>query len=169
MARQVKCRDTGLLADKDKCFKAVDGKYYSSEAAFNNIQSKQEWRNRTYVLLSEVCGFEDEYLPPIYKKEIKSYEEYGFENVYLGICHVKKNIEWVLKNKDFKSEYARARYISVIVKDGIREVVKRKKKDDQIKKQQEKLIQQDEIPEDITLVYKDKPIPDISSYLEDDD
>ena len=169
MARQVRCHDTGLLADKEVSFKAADGKYYSSEAAFNNIREEQEWRNKTYELLIEICKFKNDYVPPVYKRELKSYADFGFENIYLGLRYARNNIEWVLETKDFKSEYAEARYISTIIRNNAEKVAERRKKDEQIKKQQDKLIQQDEIPVDTNLTYKDKSIIDISSYLEGDD
>ena len=169
MARQVRCHDTGLLADRDTSYKAADGKYYSSEAAFNRIREEREWRKKVYALLIEIFGFQKDYVPPIYKREIASFDKFGLENVYLAIRYVRKDIEWALANKEFKSEYAQARYISVIIGSAIGEVIRLKAKDERIKRQQDKLIKNDTIPEDTTLAHKDRPAPDISRFLGSDE
>ena len=165
MARQVKCQDTGLLADKSTSYKAADGKYYSSEAAFNRIREEREWRKNIYELLIEIFGFKNDYVPPAYRKEIESFIGFGFENVYLAIRYARKDIEWALTHKEFKSEYAQARYISAIIGNVVGEIIRLKAKDKKIKKVQDK---QNSIPEDLTLVHKDRPAPDISKFLEND-
>ena len=85
MPRQVKCQDTGWLTTSDKAYKAPNNKYYSSQAAYEKIFERNEWRRKCIDELSEVVyGDVKMIIPPMALKLLNDFEDYHAENFRLG-------------------------------------------------------------------------------------
>lgn len=171
MNRQVRCVDTKQLADKDKSYKAADGKYYSSEAAYNFILKSNGWKTMSYNLFSDVCGFNidgSHYLPPVCKKELKQYERFGWDCVYKTIYMMADDFKWAATHKTFNSEYALARYMGAIIGNNITTVKKGMLEKEKQEREAAKLVEQANA-DDMVMAQNNKKATDISSLLEDED
>lgn len=172
MRRQVKCVDTQQLADRDKCYKAADGKYYSSEAAYNFICKETVWRNKTYDLCSEECGYYDgnkHFLPPIFKSMLKEWAaDFGWECVYKTVYCLADDFKWAVTTKQFSNEFRKSSYIGAIIGNNIYKVHKSIVDREKQIKQAEQLAKQVNA-DDMTMAQSNNKINDISNLLEDDD
>lgn len=137
-SRQVRCQDTGQMQNKENSWQAPNKKYYSSEEAYNQLQIAKEYRKQVVELIMEILGYEAGMkLPTIYYKKIEEYREpYGFEVLYECVKNQRSAIEWVLNNKEFKSEVQQGLYIMAVIQNNINDEFKRfKAKQKRIKKE----------------------------------
>ena len=58
MGRKVKLQDLNIYGNSDNAFKASNGKYYSSEEAWQIKQKENEYRLKCISHISELMGYE---------------------------------------------------------------------------------------------------------------
>ena len=114
MPRQVKCQDTGWLTTSDKAYKAPNNKYYSSQAAYEKIHERNEWRRRCIDELSEVVfGDAKIIIPSMAMKLLNDFEDY--HALHMTIVEQRDRIQYALSTKSFTSDYNRFKYIFAIL------------------------------------------------------
>ena len=114
MPRQVKCQDTGWLTTSDKAYKAPNNKYYSSQAAYEKIFERNEWRRKCIDELSEVVyGDVKMIIPPMALKLLNDFEDY--HALYMTIVEQSEHIRRSVETKSFSSDYGRFKYIFAII------------------------------------------------------
>ena len=124
--RQVKCRDTGVLVPISDAWKAPDGKYYSSQGAFEHLENEKMYRQRCLEELGNYLGYHDgQKFPTIVAKKLKEYEYYGYKTVLETIIIKKNDIVYSISHKDFASEYNKVSYIMAIITNSINDVKKK--------------------------------------------
>lgn len=112
MSRRVKCQDTGEYSTSDCAYRATNGKYWSSEAAYQQWVENKEWRQKSVDALFEILGYQSGMtVPGVLWKNFAKYEKMGYETVYETIIGERKNIEWAMQNKEFKSEAGLISYV----------------------------------------------------------
>lgn len=123
MKLNVKCRICGKSIDKNTAYKILKGKvntYYCSEKEYTDYlvkQSEQQQKKKdTYALIEEFIG---KTTNTILFKEVGIWLTVADYDTICGF--LKDNKERIQRtlNKDFVSEYAKIRYFSAIVKNGI--------------------------------------------------
>ena len=165
--RQVKCRDTGVLVSSADAWKAPDGKYYSSQGAFEHLMFEKTYRQKCIEELGNILGYsKDQKFPTIVAKKLKEYETYGYEVVFETISNKKQVIINSISNKDFTSEYNKTSYIMAIITNSINDIYKQhqdKKKLQHIDKTAATI---EEVESNVTPV-KVRETHDISRWLND--
>lgn len=125
--RQVKCRDTGVVVSASDAWKAPDGKYYSSQEAFERLQSEKIARQKCLEELGNILQYsKGQKFPSIAAKKLKEYEVYGYDTVLETILTKKQAIINSISNKDFASEYNKTSYIMAIITNNINDIYKKK-------------------------------------------
>ena len=123
----VNCRDINEKRPKEECYKAPDGKYYSSEQGYLDVQfSKKKW-NECLDVLSKIFGYYDGMkFPTTIPKRLKQLNTYGYDVVLETIYRNAKPITWAIKRKDFNTEYQRIAYVFGIIEHDILSVYQKK-------------------------------------------
>ena len=163
--RQVKCRDTGILVSASDAWKAPDGKYYSSQGAFNHLIHEREYKQKCLEELGNLLGYsEGQKFPTIVAKKLKEYESYGYEVVLKTILDKKEIIGYAIDTKNFNSEYNKVAYVMAIITNNINDVYKKFKSASRADVSTKTDITMEEIQSMSTPV-SNKDIHDISSFL----
>jgi len=124
--RQVKCQDTGILVSKSDAWKAPDGKYYSSQGAFEHLEKEKVYRQKCLEEIGNILGYtKGQKFPTIVAKRLKEYEAYGYEVVLQTITEKRQIIINSISTKDFTSEYNKTSYIMAIITNSINDIYKR--------------------------------------------
>lgn len=163
MGRRVKCQDTGEYSTSDCTYRATNGRYWSSEAAYRHYLDQQEWYRKSVKLLMVELEYDDSFVPTLIMKNIKKYERVGYDVVYDTICQQHNAIMWALQNKTFDKEYYKITYIFKIIDNNILDVYHAKKHNEEQKKINEAMI----VPQDDNINNKKQATRDISRFLED--
>lgn len=163
MGRRVKCQDTGEYSTSDCAYRATNGRYWSSEAAYRHYLDQQEWYRKSVKLLMVELEYDDSFVPTLIMKNIKKYAKVGYDVVYDTICQQHNAIMWALQNKTFDREYYKIIYIFKIIDNNILDVYHAKKKNEEQKKINEAMI----VPLDDNINNKKQATRDISRFLED--
>ena len=164
MNRRVKCQDTGEYSTSDCAYRATNGKYWSSEAVYQQWVENKEWRQRSIDTLFEILGYQSGMtVPGVLWKNFAKYEKMGYETVYETIIGERKNIEWAMQNKEFKSEAGLISYICRILENHMMDYYKTI----QTVKKQKQINEAMQLPEDIEIQNKKQGSRDISRFLED--
>ena len=135
--RLVKCNATGEMLPVKDCVR-IEGKYYKSEEAYNNmIEIKEKWQKITQTIIYEIFEYEFGQKPAtvIFKfiKELKFYEP----DIILRVLDDNKDyLINIIRNKDFVSDYNRCAYIFAIINSKANELYRKYKKE---KREQEKI------------------------------
>ena len=163
--RQVKCRDTGELVPISDAWKAPDGKYYSSEGAFERLVHDKQCRQECLTELGNILGyFEGQKFPTIVAKKLKEYEGYGYDVVLRTIRNKKEAILYSINNKDFSSEYCRVAYVMAIITNNINDVRNAINKEKKAQVASSPIITSDEIEDSISPTVN-SGVRDISKFL----
>ena len=102
-------------------------------------------------------------VPGVLWKNFAKYEKMGYETVYETIVGERKNIEWALQNKAFKSESGMIMYVCKILENHMMDYYKTI----QAVKKQKQINEAMQLPEDIEIQNKKQGSRDISRFLED--
>jgi hypothetical protein len=160
----VKLKDTGEKVPQTNAFKAADGKYYSSEAAFEYLKKQNEFwiccNKKLFELLQYEKGMK---FPTVICKKLKELESYGWDVVFECICDSEDAISWALNNKEFSSEYGKCAYIMAIVVNHINDTKKKVIMKERELECQKKI----QIPKEIDIQKGVQKKCDISRFLED--
>lgn len=129
MGRKCKCQDTGEYSNTDVAYRAPNGKYYSSEKAWNlydkNLQYKNKIIDEMYMILQYKSFMK---IPSVFYKYLKEWEDFGYDVVLDTINKQKDAFDWALKNKTFKSESAKLIYMSMIIQNNLIDSYKEKQR-----------------------------------------
>lgn len=126
MSRQVKLKDTGEVSTSDVAYKGLDGKYYSSQKAFEKCIKNKEYRKKCIDLMYSVLGYNERMIiPTFYYKELKKYEGIGYEALYRTMLSQNNSVQWALKNKSFNAETSKVMYIMAIYNNNIMDEYKK--------------------------------------------
>lgn len=162
--RRVKCQDTGEYSTNDIAYKAANGKYYSSEAAYIQLVEQQQQRQKCIDLLYDILDFDrDIIVPSILFKNLKNYEKVGYDVVYETILEERNDINWALNNIDFKNITGMIIYVCKILENHMLDVYKRKQHDKRVAEKQNDVV----IPSSTEVRNKKQKTKDISRFLEE--
>ena len=165
--RQVKCRDTGVLVSSADAWKAPDGKYYSSQGAFEHLMLEKAYRQKCIEELGNILGYsKDQKFPTIVAKKLKEYESYGYEVVFETISNKKQVIINSISNKDFTSEYNKTSYIMAIITNSINDIYKQHQDKQKLQHIDKTVATIEEVESAVTPV-KVRETHDISRWLND--
>lgn len=163
-ARRVKCQDTGEYSTSDVAYKAENGKYYSSQAAYSLLLEQKEDRQRCVDLMFEVLNYQSWMkLPTFFFSKLKTWEPYGYKVVYDTINGVRQNIEWALQNKRFADESKCVVYVCAIIENHLNDYYKLHKREQQAENKSNRL----EIDASTEFIPTQRTRKDISSLLGD--
>lgn len=124
-ARRVKCRDTGEYSTSDVAYKAPDGKYYSSEAAYSSSVIQKESRSQCIELWYELLQYQAwQKMPSLVFSKLKSWEPYGYDVVYATMNGERQRINWALVNKQFKNDSQCIAYLCAIIENNLNDYYK---------------------------------------------
>ena len=165
MARKVKLRDTGEDSTSDVAFKAEDGKYYSSEKAYEKISKNKYYKNKCIDLMFEVLGYKNNMIiPTFFYKSLKNFEGVGYEALYNTMISQDKSVQWALNNKTFNGEVSKVMYIMAIYNNNVMDEYKKIIENQKNKSIMEKTNDINEMSDNINRKQETK---NISRFLED--
>ena len=168
MARKVKFQDTGEIGMSNVGYRAANGKYYSSEAAYNKYAKNKEYREKCIALMYEVLGYSNKMIiPTYYYKTLKDFEGVGYEALYLTMKNKNPDVQWAIRNKDFNGETAKVMYIMAIYKNGVMDEYKKLIAEEKHQKIMSEKV--DDISDEFSLEINNntKKKKDISRFVED--
>lgn len=111
--------------DRKDAFKAPNGYYYSSEAAYNQVVEHKEMRNKCIDYMYDIMGYQDHLkMPTIFFKRLKEWEPYGFNVVYIAMTLVETSLRNTLRYKTFQSEYNKVSYITAVIENNLNDALK---------------------------------------------
>lgn len=163
MARKVKCVDTGEYSTSDVAYRATNGKYWSSVAAYNHHEEQMEWFHKCVNLMMSELGYDDSFVPTLIMKNLKRYEKVGYDVAHKTIEQQHDAIMWALQNKTFIKEFNKITYVFRIIDNNILDVYEAKKRDKEQKRINEAMI----VPQDDQVQNKRQGTHNISKFLED--
>lgn len=167
MGRKVKLQDLNIYGNSDNAFKASNGKYYSSEEAWQIKQKENEYRLKCISHISELMGYEKNMkLPTTAFKFIAEYgQSYSYESLFNTMIAQDNFADWALKTKEFKSENNKVAYLFAIYRNNIMPEYKRLKKEkNRIREDKKETAVQFE-----DLENRKQKVNDISNFLDDDE
>lgn len=127
MARRVKCIDTGEYSTSDVAYRAANGRYWSSAAAYQQHQDQMMWFHKCVELMMSELGYDENTPPTLVMKNLKRYEKVGYDVAYETITKQSNAIAWALRNKTFLKEFNKITYIFRIIDNNILDVYEAKK------------------------------------------
>lgn len=127
MARKVKCKDTGILTDKDNAYCVnCNGKntYWSSEEAYKSHIRNLEYKNKCIDLMHEIFNYnpKKDILNTFFYKTLSEYSNIGYEVVYDTMVGEYNNIIRALSKVDFSKEpndFRKTKYVLAIIQNNI--------------------------------------------------
>ena len=162
---RVRLVDTGEYSMSDVSYKAPNGKYYSSQAAYEKIKEECSYRFQAIDYLSELLGYNEEGIPAPRFLYIKMEEmnKCGYKVIYNTIEQQEDTIKWALENKTFKNETAKISYIMGILRNNIIDVYREEKARQLNTRKQGKIINIDDFK------YEKQKTKDISRWVDEGD
>ena len=164
MARRVKCIDTGEYSTSDVAYRAINGKYWSSEAAYNKHQDQMEWFHKCVNLIMSELGYDENFVPTLIMKNLKRYEKVGYDVAYDTINHVHDSIMWALQNKTFIKEFNKITYVFRIIDNHVLDVYEERKRDREQKRINDRMV----VPQNDEINNRKQETHDISRFLAED-
>ncbi len=168
MGRQVVLRDLNIKGNSDTAYKASNGKYYSSQEAYEKIVAEQEYRSDCIKLMYNLLDYDSFMkLPTIFYKKLKEWEPFTYRVVLKCINNKASSVDWALNNKSFNSEVAKMMYICAILDNGMVDALKEVRKEDR-KKAREVAENKSEQVNNVAIANPIQQTKNISRWLEDD-
>lgn len=122
----VKCKICGNKIDRKCAFKVIvneKNNYYCTEEEYNEWKSNKDIKDSIYEVIFNIFGHKT--INTILYKEINEIGNlYGYKNI-LNYINDNKNYLYSVMQKEFKSEYAKIRYFSAILKNNISDYTKK--------------------------------------------
>ena len=102
--RQVKCRDTNEICNKNEAYKAENGKYYSTEEGYLKIKYKNRIRQKCIdIVYNNLLSYP---VSSYFTKRLNEYEKIGYDIVYKclenELPQIKKSMDNIIFENDFK-------------------------------------------------------------------
>lgn len=159
----VKDQLTGEKADRKTLYKAANGKYYTSQAAYDSMVLQNEYREKCLDEIGRYLLYPaGTRLPSIAYKRLSELKDFGFDIVLSVIRDKSDAINWAMQNKDFASDSSRVMYIFGIIKNYIGDAYRKSKRELPPDKPTALIQEQD-------LIVSTQKTHDISRFLEDED
>lgn len=117
----VKCRYCNNKIDRKDAFKVVvDGKniYYCNEAEYLTVLHDRKIRDDTYECINEIFGYKV-INTALFKELSFILGSYSYDRILAYLEENKDYMTSVIQQRDYSSEYAKIRYFSAIIKNGI--------------------------------------------------
>ena len=117
----VKCKYCNNKVDRKDAFKVVvDGKniYYCNEAEYLIVLHNRKMRDDTYECINEIFGYKV-INTALFKELTYILESYSYDQILAYLEENKEYMTMVIQQRDYSSEYAKIRYFSAIIKNGI--------------------------------------------------
>lgn len=165
--RKVKCRICKKELPKEQAYKVKKGKtnqYYCTKEEYDNLMQQKEDRLKCLDTIAKIMNIP--MIPPVMVKQINTLNSfYTYGIIKKTFEENKQNIQWVLENKDFKSEFAKTKYIISIVANNINKVFLREREmDKQVINKKTDIVDVDIFTEEI--VTTKRKVSDISDFLD---
>lgn len=129
--RKVKCKSCGKEGYNVDFFLVQKGNikiYYCQEEEYLKIQQAKEDKNKCFETIKEIIN--EPILTPIFIKNLNTINEfYEYRVIEKTFKEVREIIEKSIQNKDFNSEFSKAKYIFTIISNSIGRVYKKDKKE----------------------------------------
>lgn len=123
--RKVKCCVTGEIGSADD-FVKIDGRYYKSQAVYDEHQKDMEYYHKSIDMISDLMGYKPgQVFPTIVGRRLKELQFYGNECLYNTIIDNYKTCEWYMSNKSFANDMQRSAYLFAIIKNNINDEYKK--------------------------------------------
>lgn len=136
--RRVKCKATGEYGNSNDFYKSSKG-YFKSKEIYEDYERESECRKKIINILSELIGYQKgEPLPPVILTELKKLNFYKNQVILETIKQEYKTLLYYSQNKEFKSSFAKGRYLLAIIKNRIADV---NQKYERRKKEESELLQ----------------------------
>ena len=162
--RTVKLVDGGK-GNSLTAFKAVDGKYYSSENAYLEIKQDKEDYKKAMELIADWIGYPPGTLINTYliKRANEFRKSWGADVLLETILFTEDQIKWAMMNKEFDTESAMIGYLFAILKNNALTVYNKIQHEKKVKERQENTTA---VVEDIKTVQPTKSrICDVSNLV----
>ncbi len=117
----VKCRYCNNKVDRKDAFKVVvDGKniYYCNEAEYLTVLHDRKIRDDTYECINEIFGYKV-INTALFKELSFILGSYSYDQILAYLKENKDYMASVIRQRDYSSEYAKIRYFSAMIKNGI--------------------------------------------------
>lgn len=162
MSRKVKCQDTGEYSTSDKAWRSPKGKYYSSEEAYNAIQTNLTNKALCIDKIKDILRYKDFMkLPTLFYKKLSEWEPFGYDVVLTTMNNKHDDMCWALNNKQFTSESGKLMYLCTIIENNLVDAYKEKVA-------QNKVVNHlSDITEDVAITNQKQATRDISKWLEE--
>lgn len=133
---KVKCKGCGNPVERKDAYKIIKNgtnHYYCNEEEYKEILNKKEIRDNMNLEIENIFGYK--VTNTALYKEISLINN-SFTNEQI-LAYLKANHQYLsdILNKDYKSEYAKIRYFSAILKNSLADFVRIEKKQSEIKKE----------------------------------
>ena len=123
MSKTVKCKICGKKIDRDTAYivRIKDkNNYYCNEHEYKEHQHELELKNKIFMKCFEI--FEYPIKSSAFYKEINGLlDKFPYEDIYTYICNDEDYLNNTLRNKMFKSEFAKIRYFCAIIRNKLNE------------------------------------------------
>ena len=119
---QVKCKCHGIKIERDTAYKVtINGKnqYYCNEQEYINIQNNKKIKDDTYNAINNVFGYKV-VNTAIFKEVNELLEVTDYQTITSLIISKFQYLSNIL-GKDFNNEYAKIRYFTAIIKNGLKD------------------------------------------------
>lgn len=161
------CKDqlTGEKRPQNELYRADNGKYYTSESAYNKYRENLDYKSKCNTAIFEILDYKDFMkLPRVWFVKLSEWEGYGYKVVYNTLLKQVDKIKYAIKNKDFKSESAKFMYISAIIENNLTDTLKEIAREEKEKRIAE---ENKDIDFDMSSINRTQTTKDISNWLED--
>lgn len=127
--RTVKCRDTGEFKQKDQCFKANNGWYFSTQEACDKKNDSLEYFPKCCDYFCQILNWQGQ-ATSMMGKLIKCYgEPYSYKLFYEFLQDNTKDLEYIARTKDFQSTIQMIRYYQAVFENRIEYYYRDKQKE----------------------------------------
>lgn len=124
--KQVIATDLKIKIDKDTAFKAPNNKWYSSEAAYNEIRENNEYKNKTTELAFQLLGYDsNQKMCTYWFKRIKEFNGYPAKVVYGALLCCADSIQQAFAVKTFEKDVFKISYIISCISNNINDVYRK--------------------------------------------
>lgn len=115
--------------DRKDAYKAPNGFYYSSEAAYQAVVKNEEMRKKCIEYMYDFMLY-DSYMkmPTIFYKKLKDWSTYGYEVVYTAMALADMDVRSASIYKTFENENSRVAYLSAIIQNRLNDALKIEKR-----------------------------------------
>ncbi|EPY2278026.1 hypothetical protein ACXAT3_002778 [Clostridium sporogenes] len=121
MSRKCKCKICKKILTTDKAYKVVINSkniYYCSEGEYKRDLKNKQNKDKCFNTIKHILN--EPFITPIMKKEVNKLNKfYDYIIIERTFRECEDSIKWFLNNKEYNTEYAKTRYIMVIIQNNI--------------------------------------------------